>query len=115
MNRAIRIRKHEVRIVTTSEDYGSSMFRPGLRLFLTGPNGSVSGRGPKAWPGHMAVRRFRSSHHWAKTGHARRFNGHYGWTNDLYIPLPHISWARARRLHAGRLYQWQYKIAKRVL
>ena len=118
MNRAFQIRKHQGRVVTPSDDYGSGTVRPGLRLSLEGPNGSPAGSGPKAWPGHMPVRRYRSNHHWAKTGWARRNHGHYSWTNSLYIPLPHIKWMRAyklRRLGALRLYQAQYRVAKRLL
>lgn len=121
MKRDIRIRQHTVRIVTTSEDYGSSTFRPGVRFFLTGPNGSPAGIGPKAWPGHMRVRQFRNAHNWAKTGWARQFRGTgagYSWTNSLYVPLPHIKWRQAyrlRRFGALHLYRWQYWLAKRAL
>ena len=117
MKRDVKIGKHTVRIVTTSRDYGSGMFRPGVRLFLGGPNGSPRGHGPKAWPGHMAVRRFRSTHRWAKTGWAKRNNGQYGWTNSIYLPVPHLKWHqtyRLRRLGGTRFNHWQYRLFTRL-
>lgn len=121
MNREFRIRKHFVRVVTTSTDYGSGTYRPGIHLFLRGPNGSPNGCGPKAWPLHMRIRRFRADHQWAKTGWHKRNTGPghgYGWTNAIYIPVPHLTWARAyklRRFGGLRLYKLNYRLVKAVL
>jgi hypothetical protein len=118
MNRAFTIRRHTIRVVTTTDDYGSGCYRPGLRLFLDGPNGSPNGTGPKAWPLHMRIRRFRSVHRWAKTGWHRRNHGHYGWTNCIYVPLPHVSWAQGyklRRLGGIRLHLAVQRAYQRVL
>ena len=117
MTRDFQIGRHTVRLVTTSTDYGSGMFRPGIRLFLKGPNGSPAGIGPKAWPLHWRIRRFRDNHAWAKTGWHRRNHGHYGWSSDIYIPVPHLKWHQAyrlRRFGGLRVYGALYPIYKRL-
>lgn len=118
INRVFSVGAHDVRLVTTTEDYGSSTYRPGLRLYLSGPNGSIAGTGPKGWPLHNRIRRFRSRHAWAKTGWHKRNNGHYGWTDALYIPLPHITWAwgyRWRKVGGLQAYQLVYRLYQKVL
>lgn len=117
MKRDFNIGQHTVRVVTTFTDYGSGLYRPGIRFFLTGPNGSPAGRGPKAWPLHMKIRRFRSRHKWAKTGWHRRFNGQYGWTSCIYIPLPHMTWQlgyKLRRVGGIRLHLAIYRAYRKV-
>jgi len=69
----VKIRKHEVRI-SVSYNGRFGMYDPHVTLFLRGPNGSVSGHGPKPWPWKIG------------TGNAVR------------IPLPHVKWATGYRL-----------------
>lgn len=120
MTRDIQLGAHTLRVVTTYQDYGSGTFRPGVHLFLKGPNGSVNGIGPKAFPLHNRVRRFRSRHPRLWTGwHKRNHSPYYG-TLNLYVPVPHLT----DRLYYGRrlyrvpglryLVQLQYRFFKEV-
>lgn len=110
--RDLRIGRHTVRIVTTSRDYGSGMFRPGVRLYLSGPNGSPAGTGPKAWPGHMRVRNLRN---WIRSRTGR--GAYRGWTNTLYLPVPHLRWGtcyRLRRVGGLAVYNALYPVYARL-
>jgi hypothetical protein len=71
--------------------------KPGVTLYLTGPNGSVSGRGPKAWPLQERRRRRANAKGVYRT-----------WTNGVTITMPTLTFRQAyrlRRLGALRLYR----------
>jgi hypothetical protein len=121
MTKDFVIRRHTVRLVTTSTDFGSGMFRPGLHLFLKGPNGSINGVGPKGFPLHMRIRKLRARYPRLLTyGWHRRYPGHMrNAPGSLYVPIPHLRWREQYKLrwipgiHSfGRL---QYRLAKRYL
>lgn len=117
MTRDFRIGSHVIRLVTTAVDYGSGCYRPGIRLFLSGPNGSPAGTGPKAWPLHMALRSFRSRHSSLWFGWHKRYGFVPTWTNCLYLPVPHIRWStayRLRRIGALSLYRADYRLNTRL-
>jgi hypothetical protein len=113
--------QHVLRVVSTHNDYGSGCYRPGLHLFLKGPNGSISGTGPKGFPLHWKIRKLRARFPRLLTyGWHRRYPGHMrGASNSLYVPIPHLRWQEAYKLRRfgglwlyGKLYPWYRKLGR---
>lgn len=75
---------HTVRVCICLNGKGG-MYEPHLSLHLKGPNGSISGRGPKGWPKFM----------WRMFPYYDRKPGR--WSSVIEIPLPHVTWAQARK------------------
>lgn len=105
------VRKHRVRVVYVKNWYGG-MYDPHLLIFLTGPNGSINGVGPKPWPRAWCwiVQRLYKSP-WLKRRDITDYTVRERLT--LHVSLPHLPWWRAytlRRLGGLRLHNLIYRL-----
>jgi hypothetical protein len=88
----VKLGAHTVRLSISRDNGGSGCYGPEALLFLSGPNGSISGTGPKPWPLFRKL--------------------------TLKVRLPHISWAtgyRYRRVGGLRAYKLVYRLYDRAL
>ena len=76
---------HTIRVVRSLNGRAGTYY-PTIRLSLTGPNGSVSGYGPKGFPRWMS--------------RLTKMDRYYtsGWSNSITITLPHLRFRHAYKL-----------------
>jgi hypothetical protein len=88
----LRLGAHTVLVVYNASGEGGT-YCPVLNFYLSGPNGSIAGTGPKPWPRFLA--RFDASRRYND-----RFRGGYRPERALTLRLyvPHVSFATGYRL-----------------